>query len=554
MSALFSSNRSEGSNPSAKLPTSGGLVGWLPQPVQHFWRWWVAELRPVFTPLVARYWVDHANAIDLKLDAQGELPTQLPANGNFTGRDVRVLLDRESALIRTVSYPAVVEENLADVVINDLDRQTPFKPEQVYCTQRVVRRFDSADGVARIDVEITIVTRRVADAALQRVREKGGSVYSLALIAGGNAGNNTLELLPESARPARRLSTLQKMNVALAIALGVILLAAIIVPIYLKREQAIALQPLVEKAKSEAEITRKIEAEYQRLQQEYQFAAGKKYAMVPTVDIVEALTKLSPDTTWLRSLELKTQPAPKSVANGATAGAPTPRTRELLLMGEATSAAKMIELFEQSPLFQNTTQRAQARRNANNLDEFQIATELKPRVLPEMVSVLDGTSKTATAAAKPAAATTNEAAPAITTAPTPAATNSTATVSASPVASTKGAATVAPTVPAAAPPIPPAATSLVSRPSSPSAPPMPPVMPMSSNGGAPIPLPPGIGGQGAPNMPMPPGASQNMPLPPSITPQNTLPPPQPPPQPAQPAQPPQEPSVIPGGAKTPGRK
>jgi general secretion pathway protein L len=352
----------------------------LPRPLSQLWRWWGGELRPVFSPLIDKYWVDHANMISVAVEINSAGAT-LPANVRLSGKDVRILLPAESVLHKTVNYPEAVEENLAEVVMNDLDRQTPFTPAQVYLANRLIRRFDGADGVARIDVALSIAMKKVADAAIAKVVEAGGRVYSLGFV---NDQFQT-ELLPESARPARRLSQLQKMNIALLVLLCVLVAVAIVAPIVMKRNDVKMLTPLVEKARSEAEATRKVEAEFQRLQAEYLAAVGKKYANYQVIDILEDLTRLSPDTTWMQSFELKTAPAQKATGNAAA----KPPIREIKLEGEATSAAKMIELIEQSRFLQNTTQRAQTNRGAQpNTEFFRLSTEVKPRVAPELADLL----------------------------------------------------------------------------------------------------------------------------------------------------------------------
>lgn len=363
--------------PSSSTPAAarnGGVRIIVPPALQHFWRWWRAELRLVLTPLVEKYWVDRSGTVDLTLAADGTIA--LPPR--LSGRDVRLLVDWTHVLQKSVAYPAAVEESLADVVMNDLDRQTPFTPEQIYLTTRVERRYQSADGVARLDVELTMVLRRVVAAAVERVRGAGGAVYS-AVITNPAAGAMS-ELLPAAERAPRRLTQLQKLNLGLLGLLVVLIAAAVGVPILQRHAEVTELAPRVEKARSEAEATRKIEAEFQRLSQEYQLAMTKKYQAYAVVDILEELTRLSPDTTWLQSLEMRA-PAGASKANK--------NVREVQLIGEAATASKMIELLEQSPLLQNTTQRAQTTRGTQpNTERFQIATELKPRVMPEMVDLL----------------------------------------------------------------------------------------------------------------------------------------------------------------------
>jgi general secretion pathway protein L len=355
------------------------------------WRWWSSEMRALFQPLVLRYWHDPTGLATLTLPAEGEpkLPTAI------AGRDWRVILDRSHVLEKAVTYPAAVEENLADVVLNDLDRQTPFRAEQIYLTHRVLRRFEGADGVMRIEVALTMVLRSRVDAVLEAIRAAGGNVHAL-VVAGTD-----IDLLPTSMRRARRWTRLQKMNVVLACLWGALILAVIVVPILQRRAEVRDLAPLVGKAQGEAEATRKIDAEYQRLLTEYQTAQTKKHQSPPVLDIVEELSRVSPDTTWLQSLEMKASSKTKSV-------------REIVITGEAASASKMIELLEQSPLLQNTTQRAQTTRGAQpNTERFQIATELKPRVVPEPVDLLapPTSAAPAPAPAAPPLASANDAKP-----------------------------------------------------------------------------------------------------------------------------------------------
>ncbi len=346
----------------------------VPRVLAHFWRWWSGELCSVITPLMDRYWVDRHGTIDIALMPDGAVV--LPPRLN--GRDVRLIVDAAHVLRKTVAYPAAVEENLADVVLNDLDRQTPFTSEQIYLAHRIERRYDAADGVARIDVELVMVMRRVVSAALTRIRDAGGAVYSAVIAEPDSAA--TTELLPVAERTRRRMSRLQQMNLALVGALLLLIAIAIAVPILQRRAEVVELGPRVEKARNDAEATRKIEAEFQRVSQEYQLATARKYQSTPVVDIIEELTRLSPDTTWLQSLELRAPPG-TSKSNKSL--------REVQLIGEAASLSKMIELLEQSALLQNTTQRAQTTRGTQpNTERFQIATELKPRAAPELIDVL----------------------------------------------------------------------------------------------------------------------------------------------------------------------
>ncbi len=402
MSTTYPANSAQSGTPKSALTSAGKSR--LPRPLVQFWRWWMRELGDLASPLIDAYWVDHANKLTVALDDTGALPASI----KLSGKDIRLILSRGSVLQKTVSYPAAIEENLHEVILNDIDRQTPFTAAQVYIANRIARRFEGADGVARVEVDITVALKKMVDQATVHISQSGGHVISL-----GVAGDtNHTELLPESARPARRLSTLQKINIGLLLTLCVLITVAIVVPIFMKRSDVKLLAPMVDKARLEAESTRKVEAEFQRLQQEYQVAANKKYANYQVVDIIDDVTRISPDTTWLQVFELKT--APLAAKNSANAG--KPQIREIKLEGEAVSAAKMIELLEQSRFLQNTTQRAQTTRGTQpNTEFFRLSTEVKPRVLPALVDLLALPEKPAAIEKTPTTATVSTSPPSPTT-------------------------------------------------------------------------------------------------------------------------------------------
>ena len=328
--------------------------------------------------MVERYWIDRAHLIELLV---AETMPDERVLVTLRDRDVRLKLVETQVLRKRIGYPVAVEENLVEVLANDMDRQTPFAAEQVYFAYRLQGRFENAEQGPRIHVDLALLRRSTLEPLVNAVRQAGGRVCSIALDADGAR----FEFLREQERPPRRLTSLQKINLVLIVAMVLLLLAAAAAPAVVKRVQIAYLTPMVDKARNEAESTRKIESEYQRLLTEYQTATNRKHAAHPLIDVIEELSRLSPDTTWLKSLEMKSPGKSKD------------RTvREVTLTGEAASASKMIELLEQSALLQNTTQRAQTTRGSQpNTEQFQIASEVKPRVVPAPIGLESMPEKTA---------------------------------------------------------------------------------------------------------------------------------------------------------------
>jgi hypothetical protein len=112
--------------------------------------------------------------------------------------------------------------------------------------------------------------------------------------------------------------------------------------------------------------------------------------------VLDEITKLLPDDTWLTQMEMKT------VARGKDA------QRELLLRGESANAGRLITAFEESKVFVQAAQRSPTTKIQPGPGEiFDLAAQLKPLPPPPAAAL---------AAAPPAPDAT---APAATTAPDP---------------------------------------------------------------------------------------------------------------------------------------
>lgn len=350
-----------------------------------FWPWWIGELRALIPPRLMSWMVGDVAVTDVKVDATGisllrresgkliasaavpsaEVTTHpllrdLRAKGHA---QVRVLLNDHQILQKNISLPAAVEENLREVMGFELDRHTPFTAAQAYFDVKLRKRDPQRDS---IDVLLAVAARNVVDPLLSTVRQAGLSVESVS-VAGAEAIAQSIELLPSGDKPARKWGNLLRLNLALLALAGMLALIALLLPIWQKREAVIALSPLAGKASAEFEVSQRVNDEYVKLANEHNYITGKKQGMHSSLSVLEELTKISPDTTAAQSMDLK--------SNG--------KTREVTLIGEASVASKVIEALEQSPLFQNASQKSQTRKGSlGNNEWFHVATELKPKPLP----------------------------------------------------------------------------------------------------------------------------------------------------------------------------
>jgi general secretion pathway protein L len=353
---------------------------------QALWRWWVGELRAMIPTSVVGWVVGDVAVTDVAMDKSGiallrpdqgkqagyaQIPSDAIATSPLLrelrakGQDhVRLLLRDDQVLTRPVTLPAAIEENLREAIGFELDRHTPFKASQAYYDVRILKRDASRES---IEVGLVAAARAVVDPLVAAIRNAGLVVASIGVISTDALGGQMPELLPVTEKPAQKWGNLLKLHLALLACVCVLGLIALLLPIWQKREQVKELLPVIDKTTAEYDATVRIQDEYTRLASEYNYIAGKKHALQPALAVVEELTRISPDTTWAQSLDLKT--------NG--------KTRELTIVGEAQSASKVIETLEQSPFFQNATQRSPTQRGSQpNTERFHVATEVKPRTMP----------------------------------------------------------------------------------------------------------------------------------------------------------------------------
>jgi general secretion pathway protein L len=278
----------------------------------------------------------------------------------------RLCLDRQEALLRRISMPAATEENLAQVVGFEMDRLTPFRADEVYFDQRVVARDPAS---AQIAVQLAVARREVVDAHLARLRDLGVSVQGVTVREENPGQHAAFDLLPTAQRGERESPNDRLLRNVLLGTAAVLLLAAMLLPAWQKRETVIAALPLLEKARQDAESTDALSRTLERQVADYNFLLAKKHAP-GALAYLEDLSRLLPDNTWVQQFDLR------------SAG----KSREVQITGETTSSSKLIELLEQSTLLQNATPRGTVTRGSQpGTERFMIAAETRPRPLPAML-------------------------------------------------------------------------------------------------------------------------------------------------------------------------
>ncbi len=368
--------------------------------VAGFWRWWTAQLdacvpaepraalvrrrmRPVlvFEPTQATLWQPSRNgplqmimttAIPLSGDAAavaaagrsaiGAL-TSMVYGGAATPNRLLVAMAARDVLRKRIVLPAAAEENFRQVLAYDLDRHTPFKAEELYFDAAIVDR-DAANGT--ITVDLAAARRPLIQTALRHATEWGAEVTAVVPDAPSKAASSRLNLLPEDARADNSVWTRWQFWVPLGL-LVLLALAVVVVPLWQKRDYAIALGTLADEARGRAAVSETLRQELDTRVADYNAALARKYEYPGALRVVDAVSKLMPDDTWLMQFELK------SVAKGKE------MQRELLIRGETANAGRLVQLFEESDLFAQAAPRSQTTKIQPGPGEiFDLGAQLKP--------------------------------------------------------------------------------------------------------------------------------------------------------------------------------
>jgi len=357
---------------------------------------------------------------------------QVAYGGAVAEAKVVVALPAGQVLRKTLTLPAAVEENLEQALAYDLDRHTPFKPDEVYFDAVVVGR-DPQKNEIRVDWAAALKT--VVEQACRRAESWGAHVVGVtpeSPTGPAAVSGTTLNLLPASLRPDTSGWRRPEIWIPLVLIAAVALVATVL-PVWQKRGYAIALMQQAAQGRVQADASDALRGQLELLTGDYNFALQRKYAFPAAVQVVEDVTKLLPDDTWLTQLEVKT-----------TARGKDPR-REILLRGESGNAGRLVSSLEESKLFEQAAPRSPTTKIQPGPGEvFDLSAQLKPLPPPQPVQVARAPG---TEAAQPAVPSAPPPAPPVPAAPTTAAPATPAPAAPAAAPST----TPAPAVPSAAP-------------------------------------------------------------------------------------------------------
>jgi general secretion pathway protein L len=326
--------------------------------VKTFLRWWGRELSFLVPEKMKQLFVDSQGFIIIKaqnnqlilsyqLDGQIEQLVTLDCDTSAIGRYQDLLaiderfskakiilrLSRQDAIQKKLALPLAAKENLEQVVAYELDRYTPFSANQVYFA--VKRLPKQSNGSEQIKVLLVLTTRERLNELYDYLKELG--IVPILVDYDGvdndvENGRDIYNLLPENLRP--KVAKIPRIIHTTLISLVFLLLStAIVMPVWSESQAVDALSAKVQKLEKEANKIKALQVETDALIEETQQLLNEKNATYSVLTILNTLSILMKDDTWLAYLQY-------------TDG-------HLQMQGESPAASTLIAVLEDSEVFSN---------------------------------------------------------------------------------------------------------------------------------------------------------------------------------------------------------
>jgi general secretion pathway protein L len=334
---------------------------WRASPLPSFFAWWGGELAAL-APARWRGWFGGGAAWHLLERVDGEwrlrrdgspevlaqwsdeldAPTQQVALADglrgVDREDLRLALCLPPPIVlrRSLLLPAAARDTLRQVGAFEMDRQTPFRAEQV---RYDIRELNAPAPAGRLAAELVAVPRGTLDPLLARLHQLGIAVDAVDLAAGD--GRTGVNLLPPEQAP-RRAHPRQRLNMALAAAIVVLAILSLGEWLHNRRSALEQMQAQVETMRGEAQQVAALRQQLQDNAGAAGFLAERKKNTVGALAVLQDLSQRLPNTAWLERMSID-------------------NTGQVGFQGQSPQAARLVDALKDStvisnPNFQGTIQ------------------------------------------------------------------------------------------------------------------------------------------------------------------------------------------------------
>ncbi len=275
--------------------------------------------------------------------------------------NIALCIPADKGLRNKIKLPLSAKSELSNILDFEIDRQTPFSHDQVYSGFRLIDKKMASNS---LNVELNVVPQKYVDPQLDILKGAGIIPQTVELV--DDRPGPWVNVLSGPAVNDDHIGT-RYLNKFLCL-LGLLLFGIAIALPFRELEHAIT------QAENSIKEARAGALEVNELRSKWEKTHERQNSLNKMIDdhrsvtmILDELTRLIPDDTWLSRLDFK----------GET----------IRLQGESSSATSLIRLIENSSSFSGTHFQSPVTSSATtDNDRFQIKTNITQKVIPQVSS------------------------------------------------------------------------------------------------------------------------------------------------------------------------
>jgi general secretion pathway protein L len=324
----------------------------------HVGRWWLREFLALFPEWIAQWLTGSGKIVLLLAQDKAFVELRLRTSGGAQLHDMRVArseytaasidnfllrnkltradvtiaiaLRPEQFFKRTLVLPLQAANAVVGIVARDLAEKTPFRLADIHYDYATVREAD------KLIVIQQLVKRDSVEAAALAF---GIDVADIGFLVAATQREEPAQESAITLHRDRSDRTSRARHTALALAGSAVVLALTTGGIVYWRQQSAldALGPQIAKIRPQAQEVRDAFAKLQHRQSSFGHLLARKHQAPAFLDVWDEVTRLVPDDSWLTELHV-------------TDASPSQEYR-LAVSGFSTAAAKLVVVFDRSPLF-----------------------------------------------------------------------------------------------------------------------------------------------------------------------------------------------------------
>ena len=265
--------------------------------------------------------------------------------------EIILLLPEDKVLVKSLTLPISAKDNIREILGFEMDRQTPFTSDQVY--------FDylhlQSKSNDKLRLELFVVKKNVIEDLLSAAKNYQVQAHRITLKRNICLHDN-LNFLPENLQETT-LKKANKLTLVLATCSFLLFITALYLPLSSHEQSLATMETQVNKKRVQAKELLALTMEKENILSRSRFLIDKQSNRIATIEIVDELTRILPDDTWLNRLVIHDD--------------------KIEIQGESNTATAIIQLVENSAYFRDAQFRSPVtRNNATDKDKFNVSAEI----------------------------------------------------------------------------------------------------------------------------------------------------------------------------------